>query len=128
MTIFNISLELDGTQPRTEPRYTRPRKSGRLKAGGGISIRSPRLLVDVDLTVSPGVAQSVTLKQHKENLETEVGPTLGTTAHTKEQIVLTETEDLMTVSRLSKPVWPKSSPTIPSTLFKNDFQSEVNMQ
>ena len=35
-------------------------------------------------------------------------------------------EMLQTVSRLSKPIWPKSSPTIPSTIYKNEFKTKVN--
>ena len=44
----------------------------------------------------------------------------------KQEVVLLATQaEKDHVSKLSRPVWPKSSPTIPSSLFKNDFQTEV---
>ena len=44
----------------------------------------------------------------------------------KQEVVLMGTPaDTDHVSKLSRPVWPKSSPTIPSSFFKNDFQTEV---
>ena len=125
MTISTIALDLQQhqNQPRNEPAYSRPRRSPRLRRPDGVSsIRSPRLVVDVDLTVQ---ATTTTARlHHKENVEVE----LGTVSHTKERVVLTEVDQLVTtstVSRLSRPDWPRSTPTIPSTLYKNDFQTKV---
>ena len=129
MTISTIALDLhqhqQQPQPRTEPASTRPRRSPRLKRTDGVSsIRSPRLLLDVDLTVKSTATSATARLHHKENVEVE----LGTVSHTKEQVVLTEMEELVstsTVSKLSRPAWPRSNPTIPSTLYKNDFQTKV---
>ena len=130
MTISTIALDLKHhqKQPRNEPPYSRPRRSPRVRRAGGVtSIRSPRILLDVDLTVQPGSTTTARL-HHKENV---VEAELGTGSHTKERVVLTEVEDLLTststVSRLSRPAWPKSTPTIPSTLYKNDFQTKVTI-
>ena len=89
------------------------------------SVRSPRLVVDVDLTVSPATGRPHTLIERKENVLAE----LGTNTHIKQQVVLlsreTDLVDLVNISKLSRPTWPKSNPTIPSTLYKNDFQTKV---
>ena len=127
MTISTIALDLQQhqNQPRNEPAYSRPRRSPRLRRPDGVSsIRSPRLVVDVDLTVQATTTTTTARLHHKENVEVE----LGTVSHTKERVVLTEVDQLVTtstVSRLSRPDWPRSTPTIPSTLYKNDFQTKV---
>ena len=133
MTISTIALDLhhQQPQPRNEPPYSRPRRSPRLKRSGGVSsIRSPRHVTDVDLTVkattttTTNPANSVRPLHLKENVEVE----LGTVSQTRERVVLTEVEEFLvtnTVSRLSRPAWPRSTPTIPSSLFKNDFQTKV---
>ena len=43
----------------------------------------------------------------------------------QEVVLMSAPADTDHVSKLSRPVWPKSSPTIPSSFFKNDFQTEV---
>ena len=131
MTISTIALDLHHPQkqPRNEPPYSRPRRSPRVRRAGGVSsIRSPRIILDVDLTVQPGGGgqSSTSARLHtKENLETE--PELGTGSQTRERVLLTEVDQLTSLSKLSRPAWPKSSPTIPSTLYKNDFQTKVTI-
>ena len=140
MTISTIALDLDEKQPPSEPSNTRQRRRG-LRSGlrsgvrSGVrsevrsvessSVRSPRLVVDVDLTVSPATGRPHTLIERKENVLAE----LGTNTHIKQQVVLlsreTDLVDLVNISKLSRPTWPKSNPTIPSTLYKNDFQTKV---
>ena len=43
----------------------------------------------------------------------------------QEVVLMSAPADTDHVSKLSRPVWPKSSPTIPTSLFKNDFQTKV---
>ena len=88
MTISTIALDLGSQEPRPERSEKRPGRKlssvGGLRSGVGAktSIRSPRMILDVDLTVSPASAQPLTIVQSKENVE------LGTSPTTKEQIVL----------------------------------------
>ena len=137
MTIFNIPLDLEAaSQPRNEPRYSRPRPSpSRLVAREAVCApsASERQVLDVELRITsrqppppppaaPPPAASVQDGEDDEGGEVgglDLGP-----AHTQTQVVL-EAQAGDTVAKLSKPVWPKSSPTIPSSLFKNDFQTKV---
>ena len=126
MTISTIALDLTQSQPqpRKEPAYSRPRPSPRLRRANGVSsIRSPRVLLDVDLSVQASNANITAARplHIKEDVEAE----LGTESQTKARIVLTEGEKLITVSRLSRPAWPKSSPTIPTTLYKTELRTKV---
>ena len=148
MAIFNIDLDLEQTQPRNEPKYSRPRRGPSKKAKRPSStINSPRfkiifcnsilstcmlrVVLDVELSITSGLGKTT----RRENLvksdvlekfedEPDVDEAFAT--RIKQEVVLLGTQaDTDHVSKLSRPVWPKSSPTIPSSLFKNDFQTEV---
>ena len=122
MAVFTLDLDLKEKQEKAESRMRarQPRRGLTYSA-----VRSSRLRLDVDLTVTPAKAKPITIIQSKENFEAD----LGTSTHTKEQVVLlsreTDLGDIINVSKLSRPLWPKSNPTIPSTLYKNDFQTKV---
>ena len=81
-----------------------------------------RVLVDVELRITSGHG-----KHHTSN--SDMVQELDIEKHVNHEILLLEkgkdAEDLLSVSRLSKPVWPKSSPTIPSALFKDDYSTKV---
>ena len=62
-----------------------------------------------------------------EEEEQEVDEEIATRIRQEVVLLATRPEtDQVLVSKLSRPVWPKSNPTIPSSLFKNDFQTEVH--
>ena len=134
MTIFNIPLDLEAaSQPRNEPRYSRPRPSpSRLAAreAGTAASASERQVLDVELRITsrqppPAAAPPPAASVHDgEAGGGEGGLDLGP-AHTQTQVVLEAQDGDTVLAKLSKPVWPKSSPTIPSSLFKNDFQTKV---
>ena len=136
MTIFNIPLDLEAaSQPRNEPRYSRPRPSpSRLAAreAGTAASASERQVLDVELRITsrqpppppPAAPPPAAAVHDGEAGGGEGGLDLGP-AHTQTQVVLEAQDGDTVLAKLSKPVWPKSSPTIPSSLFKNDFQTKV---
>ena len=132
MGIFNIDLDLElKEQPRNEPKFTIPRRSaGRRKSENPTqTISSPRVILDAELSIRSGISQHqdsrVVRNDFAEGFE-------DVSVDQREQIVIIAKdkvegvgEVIQTVSRLSKPIWPKSTPTIPSTIYKNDFKLKV---
>ena len=132
MGIFNIDLDLDfRDHPRNEPKFKIPRRSAggrRRSENPTTSISSPRVVVDTELTI-----------RSESTIKRELHSTIsghpvtdqfdGVALEHREQVLLVAQDEAgdetQTVSKLSKPVWPKSTPTIPSTIYKNDFKIKV---
>ena len=131
MAIFNIDLDLDQTQPRNEPKYSRPRKSAQRRSKSVTNtISSPRIVLDVELSITSRA--SIAYKEGKsESIGENFRNDLDVQSQTKQEVLLVGNEreevELFSVSKLSKPVWPKSTPTIPSSIFKDEFGTEVNI-
>ena len=87
-------------------------------------------MLDVELSITSGLGKT-TRRENVVNNDTveeeqdEEDEAFAT--RIKQEVVLLATQANNTdhVSKLSKPIWPKSSPTIPTSLFKNDFQTKV---
>ena len=90
-------------------------------------------MLDVELSITSGLGKTTrrenvvnndTMEKFEEEQDEEDE---AFATRIKQEVVLlaTHANNADHVSKLSKPVWPKSSPTIPSSFFKNDFQTEV---
>ena len=124
MGIFNFDLNHRQARQETQPvKPTRrvPVRPVRPKQFKNSLPSSPRGL-EVDLTLTTAsTAPSPTPRVPDVQLKD-----LGVVTHLKEQVLLVKhgEQDSQAV-RLAKPIWPKSNPTIPSTFFKGNFQTQV---
>ena len=90
-----------------------------------------RVVLDVELSITSGLGkttrrENVVTNDIMEKFEEEPVHDEAFATRIKQEVVLLATQaEKDHVSKLSRPVWPKSSPTIPSSLFKNDFQTQV---
>lgn len=90
-----------------------------------------RIVLDVELSITSRA--SIAYKEEKSGVITNENfiTDLNIQSQTKQEVVLIGNEreevELFSVSKLSKPVWPKSTPTIPSTIFKDDYYTKVTM-
>ena len=91
-------------------------------------------MLDVELSITSGLGkttrrENVVKNDIMEKFEEEPVHDEAFATRIKQEVVLLATQaEKDHVSKLSRPVWPKSSPTIPSSLFKNDFQTQVFSQ
>ena len=105
--------------PRNEPQYGRPGRAARRPGPRpGSPLATVQLAVDLTLAASPRPAS-----QQCPAPQLELGVA---TQHQQRLLLEHQTEDETIVSKLAKPAWPKSSPTIPSTFFKGTFQEKVS--
>ena len=95
---------------------------------------SVRVVLDVELSITSGLGKTT---RHEKVVENEIIEKFeevqdvdeAFATRIKQEVVLLGAQaDTNHVTKLSKPVWPKSSPTIPSSFFKNDFQTEVDIR
>ena len=136
MGIFNF--DLDQTQPRNEPKSVKPARRVPVRPlrpkQFKNSLPSPRGL-GVDLTLiagSKGTSPTPRVvfpdMQVEDMSQLSTRPDMGVVTQLREQVLLVKQglED-KPMMKLARPIWPKSTPTIPSTFFKGNFSTQVEL-
>ena len=135
MGIFNF--DLDHTEPRNEPKTIKPIRRVPVRPlrpkQFQNSLPSPRGL-GVDLTLiggskgtspTPRVVLPELLADDMSQLS--IKPDMEVVTQLREQVLLEKQgQEEKPMMKLARPIWPKSTPTIPSTFFKGNFSTEVN--
>ena len=86
-----------------------------------------RIVLDVELSITSGARL---LQNQQDTTVTSIENDLEIKKQIQKELLLvvSDQEEFLSISKLSKPVWPKTPPTIPSALFKNDYCEKVKQQ